>query len=89
VGDQWIPKADLSKLGMPETGLKMNHPQTGEEGYRVGMEVFHQLHCLNILRRVAYKDYYEPLGGEFAKGPEDVQAHTGRYRRYTAWSFLS
>lgn len=69
---------------MPETGLKMRHPKTGEEGYRVGMEVFHQLHCLNLLRRVTYRDYYEPLGGEFAKGPKDVQAHTGRYRRFTA-----
>ena len=62
---------------MPETSLKVNNPQTGEEGYRVGMEVFHQLHCINLLRRVTYKDYYEPLGGEFAKGPEELQKHTG------------
>lgn len=64
---------------MPETSLKTNHPTTGEEGYRVGMEVFHHLHCLNLLRRVTYKEYYEPLGGEFAHGPEALQAHTGMF----------
>lgn len=79
VGDQWIPKHDISKLDMPETSLKVNHPITGEEGYRVGMEVFHHLHCLNLLRRVTYKEYYEPLGGEFGHGPEALQAHTGMY----------
>ncbi|QYS97828.1 hypothetical protein H0G86_005039 [Trichoderma simmonsii] len=76
MGDQWISKSDLWKLDMPETSLKTNHPTTREEGYRVGMEVFHHLHCLNLLRRVTYKEYYEPLGGEFAHGPEALQAHT-------------
>ena len=76
VGDQWVSETDISRLGMPETSLKVNHPQTGEEGYRVGMEVFHQLHCINLLRRVTYKDYYEPLGGEFGKGPEELQRPT-------------
>ncbi|EHK25078.1 uncharacterized protein TRIVIDRAFT_144910 [Trichoderma virens Gv29-8] len=76
MGDQWISQSDISKLDMPETSLKVNHPTTGEEGYRVGMEVFHHLHCLNLLRRVTYREYYEPLGGEFSHGPEVLQAHT-------------
>jgi hypothetical protein len=41
------------------------------------MEAFHHLHCLNLLRRVTYKAYYEPLGGEFADGPDALRAHTG------------
>lgn len=57
----------------------MAHPETGQEGYRVGMEVFHQLHCLNLLRRVTFKEYYEPLGGEFAAGPDALQHHTGEF----------
>lgn len=79
VGDQWIPKHEILKLDMPETSLKVNHPITGEEGYRVGMEVFHHLHCLNLLRRVTYREYYEPLGGEFGHGQEALQAHTGMH----------
>lgn len=64
---------------MPEYSLKAEHPVTGEEGYRVGMEVFHHLHCLNLLRKVTYKGYYEPLGGEFAAGREALQHHTGEH----------
>lgn len=78
VGDQWMSKSDITKLGMPESHLKVDHPTTGVEGYRVGMEVFHQLHCINLLRRVTYKEYYEPLGGEFGKGEEALRHHTGK-----------
>lgn len=80
MGDQWISKSDIARLEMPETSLKVNNPETGEEGYRVGIEVFHHLHCINLLRRVTYKDYYEPLGGEFEDGPEALKGHTG-----TSW----
>ena len=77
MGDQWISNEDMSRLGMPEWHLKVDHPRTGETGYRVGVEVFHQLHCLNLLRKVTYKDYYGSRGGEFGKGPEALQMHTG------------
>jgi hypothetical protein len=85
VGDQWISKTDIKRLGMPETSLMVDHPQTGVEGYRVGIEVFHQLHCINLLRRVTYKEYYEPLGGEFGKGPEALQRHTGMSVHQILW----
>lgn len=77
MGDQWISKSDLGNLEMPSSSLEVNHPTTGEKGYRVGMEAFHHLHCLNLLRRVTYREYYEPLGGEFGKGPDALKGHTG------------
>lgn len=77
MGDQWISKADLAKLDMPQSSVTVDNPRTGEEGYRVGVEVFHQLHCLNLLRKVTYKEYYQPLGGELAVEREALQAHTG------------
>lgn len=65
---------------MPKTHLRAKHPKTGVEGYRVGLEVFHQLHCINLLRQVTYKDYYVELGnGNFAGGDEELQIHTGQY----------
>jgi hypothetical protein len=81
VGDQWISRTDLERLGMPKTSLMVDHPKTGEQGYRVGVEVFHQLHCLNLLRRVAYREYYEPLGGEFAAGPDALRHHAGKQQK--------
>lgn len=76
MGDQWLSKNNMAKLDMPLSSLQVDNPSTGEQGYRVGIEVFHQLHCLNLLRRVTYRDYYEPLGGEFADGAEKLQKHT-------------
>ncbi len=65
---------------MPRTHLRAKHPKTGVEGYRVGLEVFHQLHCINLLRQVTYKDYYTKLGnGNFAGGDEELQMHTGLF----------
>jgi hypothetical protein len=84
MGDQWISKQDMAHLGMPEWHLKVDNPKTGETGYRVGVEVFHQLHCLNLLRRVTYKDYYGKLGGEFGHGEKALQMHTGEYRTMRA-----
>jgi hypothetical protein len=77
VGDQMISEAELQRLDMPKSSLKVKHPTTGAEGYRVGIEVFHQLHCINLLRKATYKEYYEPLGGEFGKGSEALRMHIG------------
>lgn len=74
-----ITPEELKRIDMPESSLKVKHPETGVEGYRVGLEVFHQLHCINLLRQVTYKDYYMELGnGNFAGGQEELQMHTGR-----------
>ncbi|EHL02091.1 hypothetical protein M7I_2047 [Glarea lozoyensis 74030] len=79
IGDQMITPEELKIIGMPESSLKVKHPQTGVEGYRVGLEVFHQLHCLNLLRQVTYKEYYTEIGnGNFASGDEELQMHTGK-----------
>jgi hypothetical protein len=63
---------------MPKDHLRAIHPKTGVEGYRVGLEVFHQLHCVNILRMVTYKEYYIEAGyGDFIMGEEALHMHTG------------
>ena len=41
-----ISATELLKLDMPETSLKVIHPKIGKDGYRVGIEAFHQLHCI-------------------------------------------
>lgn len=64
---------------MPKSHLRAKNPKTGVEGYRVGLEVFHQLHCINLLRQVTYKEHYMEVGnGNFAGTAEDLQMHTGR-----------
>ncbi|KAF6832220.1 hypothetical protein CPLU01_06319 [Colletotrichum plurivorum] len=77
VGDQMISHAELTKLGLDPKSIKITNPITGEEGYRAGLEVFHQLHCLNLLRMATYPDYYsrEEVGGDVATDAEDLRGH--------------
>ncbi|KAL3463243.1 hypothetical protein BJX64DRAFT_257384 [Aspergillus heterothallicus] len=44
-------------------------------GYIAGVEVFHQLHCLNMLRQVTYWEYYAPIRGEWARDPGTLRYH--------------
>jgi hypothetical protein len=78
VGDQMISAAELVHIDKPSTVLQVTNPRTGERGYRVGIEVFHQLHCLNLLRQVSYWDYYSKKGGDFEEGIDGVRMHVGK-----------
>jgi hypothetical protein len=56
--------------------MPVTDPRTGETGYRVGLEVFHQLHCLNLLRMSTYPDYYTKVEwSDTNDKPEKVRAH--------------
>ncbi|KAH6877071.1 hypothetical protein B0T10DRAFT_413860 [Thelonectria olida] len=76
VGDQMISQDELVRLGLDPTSLKVEDPKGGQEGYRVGIQVFHQLHCLNLLRQDSYKEeYYTHHGGDIEVQPEDLRGH--------------
>ena len=78
VPDQMVSMDDFPKLQKPEDSLKVTNPKTGETGYRVGLEVFHQLHCLNLLRMATYPDYYTKVEwSDTNDKPEVVRAHLG------------
>ncbi|KAI4621495.1 uncharacterized protein J4E88_011004 [Alternaria novae-zelandiae] len=74
--DQMVSMEDFPKLQKPADALQVTDPKTGETGYRVGLEVFHQLHCLNLLRMSTYPDYYPKLWwSDTNDKPEKVRAH--------------
>ncbi|KAF4954829.1 hypothetical protein FSARC_12005 [Fusarium sarcochroum] len=75
VGDQMISRIELDRLGLDATSLTVKDPKTGHVGYRVGIQVFHQLHCLNLLRQETYKEYYSHMGGDIDVEPEDLRGH--------------
>ncbi|TQN64642.1 hypothetical protein CSHISOI_10783, partial [Colletotrichum shisoi] len=77
IGDQMISHAELTRLGLDPKSIKITNPITGEEGYRAGLEVFHQLHCLNLLRMSTFPEYYSDaeVGGDVATDPEDLRGH--------------
>lgn len=79
VPDQMVSLADFPKLQKPADAMQVTDPRTGETGYRVGLEVFHQLHCLNLLRMSTYPEYYTKLWwSDTNDKPEKVRAHLGK-----------
>lgn len=77
MGDQMITPEELKLVNKPETSVKTKDPKTGKEGYRIGLEVFHQLHCLNLIRKSTYLDHYKGKG-DFAEEDEvKIRMHLG------------
>lgn len=77
VGDQMISQEELDRLGLPKNSLKVTDPATGKEGYRAAVEVFHQLHCLNLLRQAIYKDYYKNIYSDIQEEEAGLNGHIG------------
>lgn len=77
VGDQMITPEELKLLGKPETSIKVKHPKTGVEGYRIGLEVFHQLHCLNLVRKSTFGDFFKGQGDFAEKDEKKLRGHIG------------
>lgn len=73
-----ITRGELDNLGLDPASLTIEDPKTGQKGYRVGIQVFHQLHCLNLLRQATYKEYYSHTGGDIDVEPEDLRGHLGK-----------
>ncbi|KAJ4406575.1 hypothetical protein N0V91_004518 [Didymella pomorum] len=74
--DQMVSKSDFHKLRKPTDAMQVTDPSTGETGYRVGIEVFHQLHCLNLLRMSTYPDHYKTISwSDTNDAPEKVREH--------------
>jgi hypothetical protein len=72
-----ISQEELERLDLDPTSIKITDPKTGNEGYRAGLEVFHQLHCLNLLRQYTWRGYYKDQGGDISDDQEEIRAHIG------------
>jgi hypothetical protein len=70
-GDIFITEDEAESLGLSPHSEKNQHPETGEWGYKAGVEVFHQLRCLDLLRQAAYRNTHYPM---------DVDADLGMWR---------
>lgn len=53
--------------------LEQDH---GTGQYLASLDVFHQLHCVDLLRKALHREYYDAHEGSFAGAPEAVvQGH--------------
>ncbi|KAJ6578017.1 hypothetical protein B0H19DRAFT_1122111 [Mycena capillaripes] len=70
-----IDKSVLPKIGKEETSSLVKFREEDGGGFMGGTEVFHQLHCLNLLRKYTYHEYYEKFDHSFQEKPDTVRAH--------------
>ncbi|KAF2727229.1 hypothetical protein EJ04DRAFT_393297, partial [Polyplosphaeria fusca] len=76
IPDTMVTRDEMIKMGMdPNGALEITDPRTGKRGFRVAIEVFHQLHCLNLMRQANYKSHYAAFGGDTAAEPMDLHGH--------------
>ena len=62
----------------------MRLPEELGGGYMTNFEVIHQLHCLNLIRKATYYDYYKDKAIEFTDTPHTWRLHIGKYSPSTA-----
>ena len=68
-----ISASEMKKLKKPLTQIKWPEGKGG--GYVAGLEVFHQLHCLNSLRQYSYPEYYNGSSAIFTYNPLQQRQH--------------
>jgi hypothetical protein len=57
-GISWITPTEASRL--PNATSAIPHTTPPKSKYIVGLDVFHQLHCLNMVRKALNPAYYPP-----------------------------
>ncbi|KAG1856641.1 hypothetical protein DFJ58DRAFT_784249 [Suillus subalutaceus] len=61
---------DILKAGEVDSPSKVRYPAEFGGGFMVTVEAYHQLHCLNLLRKASWPEYYVPTDP-----PEVVRMH--------------
>ena len=69
-----LKQDQLDKINASKYAAQYTNGMGG--GYIVGVEVLHQLHCVNMLRQATYMEYYLPRMNEWRDG-ETLRYHLG------------
>lgn len=70
-----VTRDDIVRMGKdPSTAVKLEDELwgLGDDAYATILDVYHQLHCLNSLRQIAYGKYYERARGS-AEGEPSIR----------------
>ncbi|KAH9947858.1 hypothetical protein B0H21DRAFT_691091, partial [Amylocystis lapponica] len=65
----------LLKVGKTVRPSSVKFPEEKGGGYMALYEVSHQLHCLNLLRKYSYREYYAPITAAFFADPVFFRTH--------------
>jgi len=71
-----LTREQLLMIGKEDTPSKVKFREEDGGGYMASMEVTHQLHCLNMLRKYTYHEHYEKFDLAFVDiNPEVFRMH--------------
>ncbi|KAJ6597469.1 hypothetical protein DFH09DRAFT_1356731 [Mycena vulgaris] len=70
-----LDKSILQKIGKEETPSLVKFREEDGGGFMASYETFHQLHCLNFLRKYTYHEHYEKFDHSFQEKPATFRAH--------------
>ncbi|KAF8244399.1 hypothetical protein K440DRAFT_558936, partial [Wilcoxina mikolae CBS 423.85] len=69
-----IQEGDFAMLNKTAaSAVQLSKTQGG--GYMASVEVFHQLHCLDIIRKFTYREYYQDRDPMFHKSNQEELVH--------------
>ncbi|KAG1810682.1 uncharacterized protein BJ212DRAFT_1378144 [Suillus subaureus] len=71
----WMTREEMLKAGTTDLRSKVRYPDKIGGGYMVSLESAHQMHCVNLLRKASWLEYYEPTDMSFQDTPEIVRLH--------------
>ncbi|KAG2031723.1 hypothetical protein BDR03DRAFT_816609, partial [Suillus americanus] len=66
---------EILKAGEVDSPSKVKYPAKFGGGFMVSMEAPHQLHCLNLLRKASWPEYYGPTDIAFQDTPEVLRMY--------------
>ncbi|KAG2365835.1 hypothetical protein BDR07DRAFT_1397842 [Suillus spraguei] len=66
---------EIIKAGEVDSASKVKFPAEFGGGFMVAMEAPHQLHCLNLLRKSSFREYYAPADISFQDLPAVLRMH--------------
>ncbi|KZT69728.1 hypothetical protein DAEQUDRAFT_726394 [Daedalea quercina L-15889] len=66
---------DLTKIGRNSRPSMVKYHEAFSGGYVATIEIAHHMHCLNMLRKRTYWDYYAPLDDSYQRNPDFYRVH--------------
>ncbi|KAL9046167.1 MAG: hypothetical protein Q9214_000929, partial [Letrouitia sp. 1 TL-2023] len=75
VGAFQISEEEMKRVDptFADGAVRLSPKQGG--GHMASLEVFHQLHCVNLVRQYTYKDYYQDKATSFEDPPDLLRIH--------------
>lgn len=75
VGPTRMTYEEMLKANATNMRSKVRFPDKIGGGYMVSIEASHQMHCVNLLRKASWAEYYGPIDTSFQASPEILRMH--------------